>query len=212
MIVKFVDDISLEEYENSMKTESVYVILFSEDRSSFDSKVIRGVTKSFYTHSAISLDNELTAVYEMKSDGMNKTNYKKFVIGKIPSERMITVYELKIRPEEKENLIYFLETMYKNKIKYDSNTIFSLKIFRNKGYFKSEEDYDKFVRESLNRDKYICTTLVISSLAYSSKEVYEYIYKNRYDPFRSIFNVIQNIPGLTPIYAYDMTTWKKYRI
>jgi len=212
MIVKFVDDISLEEYENSMKTESVYVILFSEDRSSFDSKVIRGVTKSFYTHSAISLDKELTAVYEMKSDGMNKTNYKKFVIGKILSERMITVYELKIRPEEKENLIYFLETMYKNKIKYDSNTIFSLKIFRNKGYFKSEEDYDKFVRESLNRDKYICTTLVISSLAYSSKEVYEYIYKNRYDPFRSIFNVIQNIPGLTPIYAYDMTTWKKYRI
>lgn len=178
----------------------VYIMNFHSHKQLY-SKSISLITKSIYTHTALTFRDDMHFYYEM----MTKTGLTESSIKNFHQDRLVDVMSYPVSIEEKKRLFKLVKFFLNNKkVNYDSKTILKI-LFRILKY----KDNPITTLSVTDKDQFICSAFVTNLLAVIDPNLRKYINKNKIVIDAITPKQITSLPKLKYVFSIDGKTGKR---
>ncbi len=178
----------------------VYVMNFHSYKQLY-SKSISLITKSVYTHTALTFRDDMHFYYEMLAKtGLTESSIKNF-----HQDRIVDVMSYPVNIEEKKRLFKLVKFFLNNKkVNYDSKTILKI-LFRILKY----KDNPITTLSVTDKDQFICSAFVTNLLAVIDPDFRKYVNKNKIIIDAITPKEIVTLPKLKYAFSYNGKTGKR---
>lgn len=187
------------------KNDKIFIILFKKIKHNIINTMINIRTGFDYTHTGISLTENLSQYYDMMPDGIRNINGKK-----INEDRECDVYSIDITTNQKNTISSLLKEFQQRNnngsLKYDFKSLFSVLFgFTHKNYDSIKLTKD----EIINKSSYICSAFVAGIVAAVSPSIKNYIMSKKLNISTINPGDLTNFPGINKEYTINLKTKKK---
>jgi hypothetical protein len=186
-LLSLFEELSKEDAHTNIFTHSneekahIYVVCTTPSSAHWYEKPIAGAQGSYYSHTGISFDKKMSALYHVRNKGLIVSKRNEFKREKIAFD----IFEYEVKAAEKQRAQHLVSRMKMMETKYDYLMIGKLLgkiILRRK-----DKVGDKNVTEEevLNRQRYICSGFVAGVLAATVSRFRRYLFhaKKRWTTF-----------------------------
>jgi hypothetical protein len=200
-VKKIITGISVEESMLfDLDNPLVYVMNFRKCKQLY-SKSIALVTKSIYTHTALTFRDDMHFYYEMiVKKGLLESSVRNF-----HQDRIIDVMTYPVNIEEKKRLFKLVKFFLNNKkINYDNKTVLKI-LFK---ILKYKENPISTLSVT-DKDQFICSAFVANLLAVVDPDLRKYVNKNKINIDAITPKEIVTLPKLKYAFSYNGETGKR---